>query len=383
VSAEKKIRVALIHDWLTGMRGGEYVLEAIVDLFPEAELFTLIYDEGKVSPKIASLKRHTSWLQKIPGAVERYRHFLPLMPAAIESFDLSGFDLIVSSSHCVAKGVKKAPEAVHVSYVHAPMRYIWDRYDDYFGKGKSSPMVRLAACAVRGKLQRWDRQASSVARVDRLIANSQFIAQQIERAYGRKASVVYPFADLSRFTLPRQPGPDYLMVGAFAPYKRVDLAIEAFNRLKLPLKIVGSGQDEKKLRAMAGPTVEFLGTRSNEEITRLFATCRAFVFPGLEDFGITPVEAMAAGAPVIAYGEGGGSETVTSDTGVLFKPQTVEALMDAILRIEQGSAKITSHACIQRASQFSREAFQRGFLREIQQAWVEAGKKLPSSLPSL
>ncbi len=374
MSSSRPIRVALVHDWLTGMRGGEYVLEAIIDLFPNAELFTLIYDEGKVSAKIASLKRHTSWLQKVPGAIERYRHFLPLMPAAIESFDLTGYDLIVSSSHCVAKGIIKPAGAVHVSYVHAPMRYIWDRYDDYFGEGKSSPMVRLAAKMIRGKLQRWDRAASSAERVDALIANSRFIASQIERAYGRTASVVYPFADLNRFTLPREAGPNYLMVGAFAPYKRVDLAVEAFNRLKLPLKVVGSGQDERKLRAMAGPTVEFLGTRPNEEIARLFATCRAFVFPGLEDFGITPVEAMASGAPVIAFGEGGASETVTPDTGVLFKSQTVEALMDAVMKIERGEAQISERACVLRAAEFSRDSFQKGLMTHIRQAWVAAGK---------
>jgi len=164
------------------------------------------------------------------------------------------------------------------------------------------------------------------------------------------------------------------MVGAFAPYKRVDLAIEAFNRLKLPLKIVGSGQDEKKLRAMAGPTIQFLGTQSNEQIAQLFATCRAFVFPGLEDFGITPVEAMAAGAPVIAYGEGGGSETVTPETGILFKPQTVEALMDSILKIERGEVQISERACALRAAEFSREAFQKGLMAQIRQAWMAAGK---------
>jgi glycosyltransferase involved in cell wall biosynthesis len=382
VSAKAPLRVALIHDWLTGMRGGEYVLEAIIDLFPNAELFTLIYVEGKVSTKIAALKRHTSFLQKIPGAAERYRHFLPLMPKAIEGFDLSGFDLIISSSHCVAKGIKKPKGAVHVSYVHAPMRYIWDRYEDYFGSGKSSPLVRLAARSVRGRLQRWDRKSSSEQNVDRLIANSRFIASQIERAYGRKASVVYPFADLKRFTQPRNSGPDYLMVGAFAPYKRVDLAIEAFNRLKLSLKIVGSGQDEKKLRALAGPTVEFLGTLSNEQIADRFATCRAFVFPGLEDFGITPVEAMAAGAPVIAYGEGGGSETVTPEAGILFHPQTVEALMDAVMKIEKGEASFTSRACIDRASQFSREKFQQRLLENIRETWISAGKD-PAELPAL
>ena len=250
-------RVALVHDWLTGMRGGEYVLDAISELFPRAELFTLLYVPGKISPQLTTLKRHTSWLQKVPGAEKRYRHFLPLMPSMIEKFDLTGFDLIVSSSHCVAKGIRKPPGAFHVSYVHAPMRYMWDRYNDYFGPGRSSFPVRTAARALRKKLQNWDRSVSSPERVDLLVANSHFIAQQIENAYQRKAEVIYPFADLERFKAARQAGKSYLMVTAFAPYKRVDLAIQAFNHLKLPLLIVGGGQDQAPLKKIAGPTIEF------------------------------------------------------------------------------------------------------------------------------
>src|SRR6185437_7489561 len=317
----KKMRIALVHDWLTGMRGGEYVLEAIAELLPGAELFTLLYVPASVSPPLTVLKRHTSPLQKIPKAEKRYRHFLPMMPRWIEQFDLSGFDLVVSSSHCVAKGIRKAPDAVHVSYVHAPMRYMWDRFDDYFGPGRASLPVRLAAQAMRPRLQRWDRAVSQPDRVDRLVANSRFIAEQIHAAYGRDADVVYPFADTKRFTVPRHPSNRYLMVGAFAPYKRNDLVIEAFNRLKLPLVVIGGGQDAGKVRKMAGPNIEFLGSLSNAALADFYAKCRAFVFAGKEDFGITPVEAMLAGAPVIAFGEGGVSETVTSETGLLFKPQ--------------------------------------------------------------
>ncbi|MGZ3700027.1 MAG: glycosyltransferase, partial [Bdellovibrionota bacterium] len=230
-----ELKVALVHDWMTGMRGGEAVFEAIAELFPRADLFTLLYVPGKVSPTITTLKRHTSWLQKVPQAEKRYRSFLPLMPKMIERFDLQGFDLVISSSHCVAKGIRKPPGAVHVSYVHAPMRYIWDRYEDYFAPGRASAPVRLAARTVRGKLQAWDRAVSGADRVDVMIANSRFIASQIRAAYGREAQVIYPFADLTRFNQPRRVGKNYLMVTAFAPYKRVDVAIEAFNRLKLPL----------------------------------------------------------------------------------------------------------------------------------------------------
>jgi len=362
------MKVALVHDWLTGMRGGEYVLEAIAELYPKADLFTLLYVPGKISPILTTLKRHTSWLQRVPNAEKRYRHFLPLMPSMIERFDLSGFDLIISSSHCVAKGIRKPPGAVHVSYVHAPMRYMWDRYDDYFGPGRASFPVRAAARFARPRLQAWDRSVSGPDRIDELVANSRFIAEQIERAYGRKAKVVYPFADASRFSLPRKPGKNYLMVTAFAPYKRVDLAVEAFNRLKLPLIVVGSGQDEARLRKLAGPTVDFLGPLSNAAITDLYSKCKAFLFPGLEDFGITAVEALAAGAPVIAYQAGGVAESVTPETGVFFQEQTVDALADAVSRFERGEIQISEEACRKRGAWFSKERFQRELQSVIDEA---------------
>jgi glycosyltransferase involved in cell wall biosynthesis len=375
------MRVALIHDWLTGMRGGEYVLEAIAALFPDAELFTLLYVPGAVSERLARLKRHTSVLQRVPSASARYRHFLPVMPRLIEAFDLTGFDLIVSSSHCVAKGVRKPPGSVHVSYVHAPMRYMWDRFDDYFGPERASAAVRLAAHALRPYLQHWDRAASGSARVDTLVANSRFIAEQIERAYGRRPEVVYPFADLSRFTRPRTPGDKYLMVGAFAPNKRTDLAIEAFNRMQLPLVIVGQGQDEKKLRRMAGPTIEFAGALPNAAIDALYASSRAFIFPGLEDFGITPLEAMASGLPVIGYGQGGATETVVDGkSGILFRPQTVDGLIDAVRRFERTSFDESEVRA--RAKRFTRGEFQRRFADVVRRAWHGAGKS-PRALDAL
>lgn len=363
------------------MRGGEYVLEAIAELLPGAELFTLLYVPASVSPDLAVLKRHTSALQKMPQAEKRYRHYLPLMPRFIEQFDLTGFDLVISSSHCVAKGVKKAPDAVHVSYVHAPMRYMWDRFDDYFGPGRASLPVRAAAKFLRPRLQEWDRRVSQADRVDALVGNSRFIADQIEAVYGRKADVVYPFANIERFNVPRKPGKSYLIVSAFAPYKRIDLAVRAFNRMKLPLMIVGGGQDSDRLKKIAGPTIDFIGPLSNESIADLYAKCRAFVFPGKEDFGITPVEAMAAGAPVIAFGEGGAAETVTAQTGVLFQPQTEEALIDAVTKIETGTVQISEGSCRARAGEFTRSRFQRELSSIIRRAWVERGKD-PALLPS-
>ncbi|MCC7442840.1 MAG: glycosyltransferase [Bdellovibrionales bacterium] len=365
------MKVALVHDWLVGMRGGEAVLEAIAELYPQAELFTLVYDRNAISRPLARLKEHTSALQRLPSATRRYRHFLPFMPWAIERMDLSGFDLIVSSSHCVAKGVRKAPGAVHVSYVHAPMRYMWFRYDDYFGPGKAFWPVRLAARLLRPYLQNWDRRVSQADRVDTLVGNSRFIADRIREAYGREAEVVHPFVDLEAF----RPAPagtarrNYLMVGAFAPNKRVDLAIEAFNRLKLPLVIVGSGQDERKLRRMGGPTIDFLGSRlSRSAIADLYAKSKAFIFPGVEDFGITPLEAMASGTPVVAYAEGGVLETVTPETGVFFSEPTPESLMEAVLKIERGEVSFDPATLRARAEGFSRERFQREIKAVIERA---------------
>lgn len=369
------MRIALIHDWLTGMRGGEYVLEAIAELVPSAEIFTLLHIPASVSPTLTAMKRHTSSLQRMPGAEKRYRHYLPLMPRWIEEFDLSDFELVISSSHCVAKGVRKASGAVHVSYVHAPMRYMWDRFDDYFGAGRASLPTRMAANLLRPYFQKWDQRVSQVDRVDALVGNSRYIASQIEIAYGRKAEVVYPFANLERFTVPRKIGRHYLIVGAFAPYKRIDLAIRAFNRMKLPLLIVGGGQDAESAKKIAGPTIEFLGPLSNSAIVDLYAKCRAFIFPGKEDFGITPIESMAAGAPVVAFGEGGAAETVVhGETGLLFHPQTEEALIEAVMKIETGAVQISEQKCRERAEQFTRERFKTELSQVIHRTWLGRGK---------
>jgi glycosyltransferase involved in cell wall biosynthesis len=362
------LKVALVHDWLTGMRGGEAVLEAISELFPNAPLYSLIAFPEKLSPALKSREIHTSWMQRLPFVETRYRHYLPLMPFAIESLDLSEYDLIVSSSHCVAKGIRKRPDAVHVCYLHAPMRYMWERFDDYFNPQKAGWLTRWVAAVLRPWLQSWDVRSSRS--VDLLISNSRFIGEQARRHYGLQFEVLHPFAQLERFlSRERRPENFYLMVGAFAPYKRVDLAIEAFNELGLPLWIVGGGQDEEKLRRMARPNVRFLGSLENEAVGDLYSRCRAFVFPGVEDFGITPLEAMASGAPVIALAEGGALETVTSETGVFFDRQTVESIKQAVQRTE-GPEWLAGQldramACRERARLFSRERFVRELNRLI------------------
>ena len=352
------------------------MFEALLDLYPGADVYTLIYEPRKLSPslqkKLARTRVHASFLNVLKFTRKRYRQLLPILPFAIRSLDLYPYDLIVSSSHCVAKGVRKHPGAVHVSYLHAPMRYMWDRFEDYFGKGRIHPLFRWIALLVRPFLQAWDRRTAAKDRVDVLLSNSNFIGEQIHRCYGRTARTSYPFARLDRFKRERRAGSFYLMVGAFAPYKRTDLAIEAFARLGLPLKIVGSGQDEERLRELRdrlrARNVEFIRNASNDEIERLYSECKAFVFPGVEDFGITPLEAMASGAPVIAFGEGGACETVTPQTGILFTAQTIESLSNAVMDLESGRRHFFESECRARAAFFTESRFK----EEIQSAVGDA-----------
>jgi len=343
-------------------------------MFPNADLYTLIYVPGSVSPILSKLNRHTSFLQKIPTIEKRYRSFLPLMPMAVGKFNLKGYDLVLSSSHCVAKGIRKSADSIHVSYVHAPMRYMWDRFDDYFGAGRASLFVRSVAKLLQRYFQRWDYKVSQEDKVDLMIANSNFIAEKIKQHYHRSAAVVHPFVSLERFNSPRVPGNSYLMVGAFAPYKRTDLAIRAFNELKLPLLIVGSGQDQKRLEKMAGPTVRFLGAITNEALCDLYAKCKAFIFPGVEDFGITPLEAMASGAPVVAYGQGGALDTITEETGLFFYEQTKDALKQAILKIESRQVYFDEKKCRERAREFSKAHFQQSLTSQLIKTWEQSGK---------
>ncbi len=328
----KPPRIALVHDWLVTMRGGERVLEVFCELFPEAPLFTLVHRPGELSPPIERMDIRTSFIQHAPLGRSRYQYYLPLFPAAARGLDLRDFDLILSSSSAAAKGVRPRPGAIHICYCHTPMRYIWDQYDEYFGPGRASWIVRLAARATLPRLRRWDLQ--SAAGVTWFIANSENVRERIRRIYKREAVVIYPPVDVDRFTISRRDDGYYLVVSALVPYKRVDLAVEAFNRRGDRLVVVGSGPEENKLRKLAQRNIEFHGRCTDDAVRRLMEGCRALVFPGQEDFGIVPVEAMACGKPVIAFGRGGALETVEDGrTGILFDEQHPEALAAAVARL--------------------------------------------------
>ncbi|MEC9069461.1 MAG: glycosyltransferase [SAR324 cluster bacterium] len=358
------LKVALVHDWLTGMRGGEKCLEVLCELFPEADLYTLLHQKGKLSQNIESRSIRTSFVQHLPFGLKKYRHYLPLFPLAIEQFDLSAYDLIVSSSHCVAKGVRPNNSTFHISYVHTPMRYVWDQFNTYFRQPRTSWPVRIGAELMRPYLQRWDRNTAK--RVDTFLCNSNNIRKKILEYYGRESQVIYPPVDLSRFKPGDTKADYYLMVGAFAPNKRVDLAVHAFNKLKLPLKISGSGQDEEYCRSIAGETIEFLGTLSNEKLLELYQQARALVFPGEDDFGITPLEAQACGTPVIAFAAGGVLETVTDQTGLFFKEQKVEALVKAVEIMEHKWEVFVPEKFQEQLSRFGRGHFKEQMAHAIE-----------------
>jgi glycosyltransferase involved in cell wall biosynthesis len=361
------MRVALVHDWLISNRGGEKVLEAIAELFPDADIFTLLHRPGTVSSALESRRIHTSFLQALPGVQRGHRHLLPLFPAAIERFDLTGYELVLSSSHCVAKGVRVPDGARHLSYVHAPMRYMWDLFDDYFGPGRASVPVRSAARLARPWLRRWDRL--SARRVDRFVANSRHIAGKIARFYGRRAEVVHPPVDLQGFSSHSLEGSGrggyFLWLGALAPYKRVDLAVEAFRRVGAPLWIAGDGQEAGALSRCLPRNVKWLGPVSDQARADLYRQARALVFPGEEDFGLTPLEAQAAGRPVIALARGGALETVTPETGILFEPQTPEALAAAVRSFDAFEAKFDPAAARRNASRFDKASFQKRLREQV------------------
>ena len=326
------MKVALVHDWLTGMRGGEKVLEVLCGLFPGADLFTLFHRPGTVSPAIERHPIHSSFVQRLPFATRFYRRYLPIFPLAIERFRFDGYDLIVSSSHCVAKSIVPPRGARHICYCHSPMRYAWDQFDAYFGPARVGRVAsRWVYKPMLDRLARWDR--ATAVRVDRFVANSQHVAGRICRYYNRAAAVVYPPVDTVFYRPGAPPEPHVLIVSALVPYKRIDLAIDACARAGSPLRIAGDGPERAALERRAGRTVEFLGPLSGERLRDEYCRARAVLLPGEEDFGIVPVEAQACGTPVIAFARGGALETVKEgETGIFFHEPTAESLADALQR---------------------------------------------------
>jgi glycosyltransferase involved in cell wall biosynthesis len=362
-------QVVLVHDWLTGMRGGEKVLESICRLFPGADLLTLVHDKGTVSPTITDRLVRTSVIQRLPMATRYYRHYLPLFPSAIEMFDLDEADLVISTSHCAAKAVVPAGRAVHICYCHTPMRYAWDQFDAYFGRARVGAAANAVLRPVLARLARWDR--STAHRVTRFVANSRFVAGRIAQYYNRSALVLNPPVDTAFFTPGGgELGSYFLIVSALVPYKRLEVAIEAAGRLKAPLRIVGTGPDLERLRARAGAGVQFLGSLDEVSLRDAYRGARAVLLPGVEDFGIVPVEAMACGRPVVALSEGGAAETVAPGvTGFLVPRGTAgdfAAAMDEVDGQAFDPAAIRRHA-----ERFGVDRFEAGFRQIVADALAE------------
>jgi len=352
------MRVALVHDWLTGTRGGEKVLEALCAQHPDADIFTLFHERGSVS-----IERHrirTSFVQRVPFARRHYRHALPLFPFAIEQFNLDAYDFVISSSHCAAKAVVPPGRARHLCYCFSPMRYAWDQFPLYFGPERVGEVAaRWFYRPALARLARWD--AATAARVHRFVAISSYVAGRIRRYYNREATVIYPPVDTEFFSpADVSPGQHFLIVSALVPYKRIGLAMSACERIGARLRIVGEGPDRARLETLAGPGVEFLGRLSDEAIRDEYRQALAVLLPGEEDFGIAPVEAQACGRPVVALGRGGALETVIDgETGVLTEPQALAEGLERAAALRFDPARIRRHA-----ERFSRERYDRE-MREV------------------
>lgn len=355
-------KVVILHDWLVGFRGGERMLEAICEIYPEAPIYTLFYKPGTTSPLIENRRIHTSFLNKIPGIYDSYRKYLPLFPLAVETLKIKEeADLVISCCHNLIKGVTKPKGAQHICYIYSPMRYMYDQFEIYFGR-KTPLLYKIGAHLFRNYLTNFDLKSNQ--NVDHFIAISNFIKRRVETLYHRTASVVYPFVDLKDFenfddldSIAKENF--FVMVTAFAPNKRVDLAIKVFNELKLPLKIIGSGQQEGYLKSLANPHVEFLGNLSRKEVIQCLAQAQALIFPGVDDFGIVPLEALAAGTPVVALSKGGVLETLNQDVADFFEEATEENLTKTLKRFDPN--RFSKNKLYDKSQEFSKELFLKNF----------------------
>jgi glycosyltransferase involved in cell wall biosynthesis len=360
-------RVALVHDFLLDLRGAERVFLAMCELWPEADIYTAVYDPEGTEGRFEERGVQASFLQRLKPTSRTFRALLPLYPAAIESFDLSAYDLVVSSSSAWAHAVICDVDTVHVSYCHNPFRYAWNDRDRTLAE-RFDPVSRAALRHLFRRWRQWDWIAAQ--RVDRYLANSRATQRRIHSYWGRESTVVYPPVDTDRFSPVAEPGNSYLVLSELMRHKRIDLAIEAFNKLRLPLTVAGDGPEARRLRRMAGPTISFTGRVSDDEAARLFATCRALVVPSVEEFGIVAVEAQAAGRPVLAVQAGGTCETVVDGVTGRFWSGDADALADAVLEFDPGS--IDPAACVENAERFARAAFADALPREVAEALADA-----------
>jgi len=367
------MKIAIVHDWLTNMGGAERVVEAFHEIYPDAPIYTTVFNPKKLAPKFSQMDVHTSFIQKLPFAQTKYQKYLPFFPLAFEQFDLREYDVVISNSHCCAKGVVTNPETLHICYCSTPIRYAWDLYHEYMEREKLGWLSKKIIPLVMNYLRMW--VVITVNRVDYFIANSNTIKQRIKKHYRRNSDVIYPPVNTSYYLTSDEDRDFFLVVSRFVPYKRIDLAIEAFNELGWPLVIIGDGPERKRLEKMAKPNINFLGRQSDEIVREHYAKCRAFIFPGEEDFGITPVEAQSAGRPVIAYGKGGALDTVTDGvTGILFKQQSKDSLVEALRKFETMSfnkQRIREHAL-----KFDVEKFKQKIKQYIEEKYQEHRKNM-------
>ncbi|WP_294289847.1 glycosyltransferase [uncultured Sphingomonas sp.] len=374
------MKVAVVHFWWLSNRGGEAVVAAILEMFPDADLFVQVCDEELVRRTLGPGFRGRiipSFVSRLPGARRHYKKYMPLMPLALEQWDFSEYDLVISSESGPAKGVVTRPDALHICYCHSPMRYIWDLYQPYLRE--SGWLIRKLFPLIAHWLRVWDR--SSADRVDHFIANSRFIAARIAKFYRRTADVIWPPVNVTAFDPTRERGDFYLCLGQLVRYKRADLAVEAFNTLGLPLVVIGEGDLMEDLRKRAKPNICLLGRQPFDVVKDHLERCRGLIFPGIEDFGIVPVEAMAAGAPVIAYGRGGILDTVIDGkTGILFHEDSAEALVEAVQMVERGDIRFDAAALHRHAERFDKERFTASLTTAIAQH--RAAQLQATGLPS-
>ncbi len=376
------MKVAIVHDYLNQYGGAERVVEALCELYPDAPIYTSIYSPELVQHRFDDRQVITSFMQKLPGVLTHHQAYLPFYPFAFESFDLSGYDLVISSSSAWAKSVNTSPDTLHICYCHTPMRFVW-QYEDYARREKLGRLAKAALPFFLSYVRLWDVRSSQ--RPDFYVANSQTVARRIARFWKRESVVINPPVETSQIPFEDRPREDfYLWVGRLVPYKRADIAVKAFKQLDLPLKVVGSGRDLEALRGLAGPKTEFLGYVPDDEVRRLFSRCRAFIQSGAEDFGITPVEAMAGGAPVVAIRQNGPAETIREgETGLFFEAQTPEALAEAVQRLERTYTSFNPVAIRRYAQSFDRALFCHRFGEYVAARWEEhqarTGKTLAGS----